>query len=915
VNTPLAKAFIPVVAVRRTHVGFVLLLFLVAGVATTRANDDLDRLRAGFRTPPPNCRILMRWWWFGPAVTKPELERELHAMKDAGIGGVELQLVYPMALDDPQTGFHNTSYLSDEFLDDVRFAAEKARELGLRFDVTLGSGWPFGGPHTPVTRAAGKLRITSTTIPASQNVIAVPAITGGEQLLAAFVNESEHVPVAGQMLKLDTIRDGRLTLPTATTARTVTWFIASRTGMMVKRPAVGAEGFVLDHFDRSAIENHLHAVGDRLLSAFGNNPPYSVFSDSLEVYGSDWTGDLLQEFQKRRGYDLTPLLSALAKDVGEQTADIRHDWGETLTELINERYLSPIREWAQQHATRFRSQSYGIPAVSLSSNSLADLPEGEGDNWQGFAPSRWASSANHLYGRNVTSAETWTWLHSPAFRATPLDMKADADRFFLEGVNQIVGHGWPYSPPGIPEPGWSFYAAGAFNDHNPWWPLMPELATYLQRVSYMLRQGEPTKDVAVLLPTDDAWAQFTPGNDALSEIAERALGNDVIPQILHAGFSFDFIDDQAIAKVGIPYRVLVLPHIERLPVATYELVRRYAQNGGIVVATGRLPSKAPGMILAAKDSPRVRQISQELFQSAGGRGVFVADEPQLSAVLAQHLTPDVSLSPPVNDFGFVHRKLPFAEIYFLANNSNREISGTAKFRTAMRNAEWWDPFTGESSPAGNSNKIELNLEPYESRVLIFSNQGGNAPLAAKNLPFSSTAVDLGTDWTVTFPGLHHSTHMDHLHSWTDDDETRFYSGSAVYEKDFTFSPGAGKEVFLDFGFGTPTEPMDKHSRFLAGLESPVREAAQVYINNQFAGSIWKPPHRVEVTRQLRAGENHLRIVVYNSALNEMAGRALPDYRLLNSRYGERFTPQDVDDIKALPSGLLGPPQLISREAR
>jgi hypothetical protein len=233
----------------------------------------------------------------------------------------------------------------------------------------------------------------------------------------------------------------------------------------------------------------------------------------------------------------------------------------------------------------------------------------------------------------------------------------------------------------------------------------------------------------------------------------------------------------------------------------------------------------------------------------------------------------------------------------------------------MRNPEWWDPFTGESSPAGSSNKIELNLEPYESRVLVFSNPTVTPALAAPHSTFLPIAVDLRTDWTVTFPDLHHGAHMDHLHSWTDDGETRFYSGRAVYEKDFTFLPRAGEEVFLDFGPGTPIEPMDKHSRFFAGLESPVREAAQVYINNQFAGSIWKPPYRVEVTRQLRAGKNHLRIVVYNSALNEMAGRALPDYTLLNSRYGVRFMPQDIDDIKALPSGLLVPPQLISGEAR
>jgi len=45
--------------------------------------------------------MMVRWWWFGPSVTKPELERELRSMKDAGIGGVEVQATYPLELDDP----------------------------------------------------------------------------------------------------------------------------------------------------------------------------------------------------------------------------------------------------------------------------------------------------------------------------------------------------------------------------------------------------------------------------------------------------------------------------------------------------------------------------------------------------------------------------------------------------------------------------------------------------------------------------------------------------------------------------------------------------------------------------------------------------------------------------------------------
>jgi len=47
-------------------------------------------------------------------------------------------------------------------------------------------------------------------------------------------------------------------------------------------------------------------------------------------------------------------------------------------------------------------------------------------------------------------------------------------------------------------------------------------------------------------------------------------------------------------------------------------------------------------------------------------------------------------------------------------------------------------------------------------------------------------------------------------------------------------------------------------------------------------------------------------------MNYMAGHSLPDYRLLNLRYGERFQPQDLDKIEPLPSGLLGPVRLIAQ---
>jgi len=78
------------------------------------------------------------------------------------------------------------------------------------------------------------------------------------------------------------------------------------------------------------------------MQAFGPNPPRAVFCDSLEVYGSDWTSAFLAEFQKRRGYDLKPYLPALIGDIGDKTSAVRHDWGQTLTELFEDRFLVPV---------------------------------------------------------------------------------------------------------------------------------------------------------------------------------------------------------------------------------------------------------------------------------------------------------------------------------------------------------------------------------------------------------------------------------------------------------------------------------------------------------------------------------------------------------------------------------------------
>lgn len=906
---------------------------VVAGMicaAASGAQTDAAAIERTFQSPPADARVMMRWWWFGPAVTQPELLRELLQMKSANIGGFEIQPVYPLALDDPQTDFRNVPYLSSTFLDDVRFANDEAQKLGLRVNLTLASGWPYGGPQTPVTEAAGALHLVTTPVHAGESSVAVPAVGNGEKLIGVFLTRgawSETAAAAEEEPRLLTLPGAgqpRLDLPAGTEgqARTVLWFIASRTGQQVKRAAVGAEGFVLDHFSQQAVKDHLDHVADKLIAAFGDHPPYSVFSDSLEVFGSDWTPDLLAQFRTRRGYDLTPYLPDLfSANPSPKAQEVRHDWGETLTELVNDNYLKTIEAWARAHHTLFRSQTYGDPAVSLSSNALVDLPEGEGPQWQQFSYTRWATSAAHVYGRPIVSSETWTWSHSPAFRATPLDMKAEADRFFLQGINQLMGHGWPYSPPSAGEPGWRFYAAGAFNAHNPWWIVMPDVMRYMQRVSWMLRQGQPANDVAVYLPEDDAYAAFTPGNVSLTQLMPRWITPALTQTIERSGYNLDYVDSAAIQARGIHYPVLILPEVQRMPEATLVQIARYCEHGGKVIALQRIPDEAPGMLDHAEHSAEVSAMSTRLFAhgSMEGRARLVTGSDELASALHSMLQPDMQLHSPNPAVGFIRRRLTQGDIYFIANTGNLPIHTTATFRSVYHAGEWLDPGTGDARPVGASDALALHLAPYESRILFLH---AGAAVASDIRPSAgdsgSTVIkDLSRNWQVRFGDTGQSEAMPQLTSWTRNPKTLYYSGVANYTRTVTLAQPIAQNarLFLSFGEGKPlpeTIVTSTQPGMRAWLDAPIRDAAIVYVNGKEAGSLWHPPYELDVTSLMKLGRNEVVVRVANTAINELAGATLPDYRLLWERYGKRFAPQGMEDLQPLPSGLLGPVELLTR---
>jgi alpha-L-rhamnosidase len=941
------------------------LLFALAPALTAQTPaSTVEILRKNFVNPPNQARPMVRWWWFGPAVVKPEILRELEQMKANGIQGAELAFVYPEVLDDPAKGLKNLSFLSPKMLDDIAYAQSEGRKLGLRIDVTLCSGWPYGAPHITLEEAVTALHTFEVPAPAGSTTAQIP---GGNSLAAntrglvwsegdSVISAAIADPAAAAPPGTAPGRRGRAaggprppTFDAATAKpidvtgtsasfaatdkpRIAVFFVASHTRQQVKRAAVDADGYVLDPYSHEAVAKHLEKVGEPLIKAFGDTPPYAIFSDSLEEFGADWTPKLPEEFRKRRGYDLIPHLPELVAGGTPEADNVRHDYGKTLTELVDENYLKQIADWAAAHHTRFRSQTYHEAAVSFSSQNIPQLAEGEGPQWRAFSTLRWATSANHVFGHDVTSGETFTWLHSPVFRATPLDMKAEADIDFVMGENQIVCHGWPYSAPDseVPEPGWSLYAAASFNNHNPWHPVMPAVTAYIGRMSYLLRQGQPANQVAILLPNDDVWAGFRPTQTGITGVMGPHV-TSLMPPILSAGYNVDYIDAEAMGKVGLgTHQILVLPPTDRIPLETLRKIDAFVAKGGKAIAVGRAPSIDP----EGKTIPELTTLSQRLFNA--DNSTLIPDEAHLADALNKAVKPDFQL--PADDsiarsqLGFIRRKLPSADVYFVANTSNQPIDTTASFATAHKYGEAWDTDSTAVGPA-SAESFPIHLAPYESHVFVFSNSQ-SAPKPAA--PGRTMTTDIGSAWKVTFPGIHMSVNEPALTDWISDPSTLHYSGEAVYSRDVNMASAPTHPVYLEVNGGKPLPgapnatperspvpevlgpdslPNPLITRTGPGIHAyydpPIHEAALVTINGQPAGALWHPPYRLDVTKFLHAGVNHVEFHVFNTALNAWSALPPHDYGPLIAKYGDRFQMQDLTQVMPISSGLLGDVRLVA----
>jgi hypothetical protein len=411
---------------------------------------------------------------------------------------------------------------------------------------------------------------------------------------------------------------------------------------------------------------------------------------------------------------------------------------------------------------------------------------------------------------------------------------------------------------------------------------------------YILQNGSP----------DDATRLFSAIKGTTETIP--ALVIESSPQALKVALS-----DDAVRNKTADFTFMMTPH---------DLGMSQWQGGGPATAVGRMV-RLSGTYASYTGNPFMISMSDGLMLPSSGAPAPINNTP----------------AGPESSVGFIRRKLPDADIYFVVNTSNQPIHATATFATAHKFAEQWNPETGATLFVSASNQ-PLNLAPYESRIFVFSDTSSITETPRHNVTESPAhpIADLSSDWQVTFTSTKETESAPTLTDWTADLATAHYSGEAVYSRDFTLATTPTSPLFLEVEGGKPLPgapnsppehaalgpnglPDPRITRTGPGMHAfydpPIHEAAIVFLNGQRAGALWHPPYRLDVSKFLKPGQNHIEIHVYNTALNAWSKLPPHDYKPLIEKYGDRFQMQDLDKVQPISSGILGTIHLVTQDAQ
>ncbi|MEI7422820.1 MAG: glycosyl hydrolase [Prolixibacteraceae bacterium] len=884
-----------------------------------------------------------RWWWMGSAVDEANLTRLMAEYSQAGFGGLEVTPIYGAV------GFEQKylSYLSPEWMKMLDVTVREANKNDMGIDMNTGTGWPFGGPQITPKSAASKLIIQKYTI------------KGGDRLSDKLVPTDPKQQEAGAQLQAVTAygEEGKiikdLTLLVTSdgllnwTAPKGDWDIyaafSGKTLQKVKRAAPGGEGLTFDHFSKSALDLYL----SRFDSAFknSNHGVGAFFNDSYEVYGTNWSAGLFDEFQKRRFYALPPYLRELAekKPSTEISRRVQSDYRETISDMLRENFTLSWTKWANNMGSLTRNQAHGSPGNLLDLYATVNIPECETFGSSKFdipglrrdssdirnvdpdpVMMKFASSAANVSGKRITSSETFTWL-AEHFRVALSQCKPELEQAFLAGVNHVFYHGTAYSPVEAGWPGWLFYASVNFSPSNTFWPHIRGLNDYIARCQSVLQDGVADNDLLVYWPIYDIWmSQTTPDLQFTIHSIDRWLyptpfSKDV-KELMQKGYSLDFVSDRLLnnltikngliaTKSGSTYKALVIPACQNMPVETLRRIIEMASHGAKVVFQ-KLPEDVPGMKNLESNRLKMNELIKTFqfsnvpgklqVQKLGGGVVLLSENvlPALEMIGSNRETlVDTGLK-------YIRRKSDQGVYYYLVNHSAVAVDGFVLLNVKGNSCLLLDPQTGVTGNAqiqqeNEKLKVRLQLSPGEAMFVLVSEQKANA----ENWKYPGkvlASVEIPGPWKLKFTQggavIPAATELKSLVSWTElpDAAARNFSGSARYSTTFELKGTLAGEYILNLG--------------------KVCESAHVWVNGQDAGILWSIPFTARIKKFLKPGINTLEIEVANLMANRI--RQMDQEKVIWRNYHEinfvniDYKPFDASVWKPMTSGLLGLVKLI-----
>jgi len=816
----------------------------------------------------------------GSAVDRAGLTWNLEQYKAAGLGGMELTPIYGVK------GYENkfVDYLSPEWVDMLEYTLRESRRLGLGLDMSTGTGWPFGGgPLIDSTYACKELFFKSWVLEGGHRLpdtirymqepyvhtdgravtidrLVEPVFANKDlQALALFqVRFARWLPLQALVARSDSGEvedvtsyvggDGRLdwTAPARGGRWTLYGAFQGMHGKMVERAAPGAEGNVIDHFSAAALKKYL----SRFDTAFRGHDLGGLrcfFNDSYEVDDArgqgNWTGGLFEEFRKLRGYDLRLHLPQLLNGDGRVLCDYR----ETISDLLLDDFTRPWAAWARGRGALIRNQAHGSPANILDLYAASDIPETEGGDLLRY---KFATSAAHVAGKRLASAETVTWLDEH-FLSSYADVKRALDNYWLGGVNHVFYHGTAYTPKDDPWPGWLFYAAVHFTPNDPAWRDVGVLNSYVARVQSFLQLGEPDNDVLLYAPFYDSWMEgFGAGGDLSKALLKhydrmepefKGTGFEECAEwLLKKGYGFDYISDKQVCALsatgggvvtgaGARYKVVLVPGCKYMSVAAMKKLGELARAGVRVLFYRSLPVGPPGYL-------------EQSWSLAGDRHFVVGDD-------LGHLLGDGMREPMVDDsLDCVRRSYGGGKLYFIVNRGSRPFAGRVVLRDGGKGAVIYDPMNGEYGAMVGG---YLELRPGESCIVQTLDKAVSAPVYRYYAP-AGDGVELGGEWKLVFesggPVVPAPMKVQHLQSWVKLGLPAF-SGTAMYTSSFARPAGSFAVWKLDLG--------------------KVRQAAEVYLNGKKIAALIGPDYTVVIPASDMRSRNKLEVRVSSGMLNRV----------------------------------------------